>query len=323
MNNIRWGILSTANIAGAMIKGIRETSNGEVRAVASRSMEKAQNYAHEKEIPTAYGSYEELLQDPEIDAIYNPLPVNLHAEWSIRAMEAGKPVLCEKPMALNADEVKAMTEASEKHGVLLSESLMYVYHPLTVRFLELLKEGRIGEIQNVRALFHAQINEGNIRLSKATGGGAMLDVGSYCTSVMRHMAGEEPDAVKAVATYNDDGVDLLTSGVLHFPSGITGHFSCGLTAAFDCTYAAYGTEGVLRVDRGAMCAWPGEEFKIAHVSGDGTEEITVPAGNAYALIAEDFARALLTGEPMRRVSLDDTLRNLAVIDRVLANTRNE
>lgn len=321
-DRIRWGILSTANIArNAMIPGIRETDNGVVAAVASRSMDKAKAFADEMEIPKAYGAYEDLLNDDEIDALYNPLPVSLHAEMSIRAAEAGKSVLCEKPMASTADEARRMIDAFKERGLLLSESLMYKYHPLTRKALELIREGRIGDVRDAHATFHVLAEEGNIRLSKATGGGAMLDVGSYCTSILRAMAGEEPETVKATGVFNDEDVDLRVNGILQFPSGVTGRFACSLDTAFDCLYGAHGTGGRLLVDRGAMCAWPGESFSIKCWSGSDYEVIETSAANHYALIAEDFDRALQNGGAMKHVSLDETVNNLETVDRVLEACR--
>jgi D-xylose 1-dehydrogenase (NADP+, D-xylono-1,5-lactone-forming) len=313
--NIRWGILSTAQIAkNAMIPAIRAAS-GDVTAVASRQLQKAQAFAGELNIPKAYGSYEELLADPEIDAIYNPLPISLHAEWSIKAAEAGKPVLCEKPLALNSKEAEQMIQAFAARNLLFSEALMYKYHPMTRKMKALVDGGAIGKLTMLHSQFNVLPPEGDIRRSPATGGGAMLDVGCYCVSVQRYLAGEEPTAISAAGCF-DQGVDVNISGAMKFPSGVTGHFGCSINAAFDCSYGACGTEGRLLVDRGAMCAWPGEAFKIKYWHGSEFEEIVLPAANPYQLLIEDFQAALRTGKKMD-ISLNDTLANMKTIEAVL------
>ncbi len=316
---IRWGVLSTAKIAkSAMIPAIRESRNGEVIAVASRNLEKAQAFADEMKLPKAYGSYEELLGDPEIDAIYNPLPVSLHALWCLRCAEAGKPVLCEKPFTLNADEARQVVDAFAQRNLLVAESLMYRYHPLTRTFLKLLADGAVGELHMVYAQFNASAGGDDIRMKKAMGGGGLLDLGCYSVSIIRHMAGEEPDVVQSVATYNDDGVDVQLTGAMLFPSGVVGHFGCALETHFDCSYGASGSAGRLLIDHGATCAWPGEAFKIKHWKDEQYEEIETPAANHYTMIAEDFGDALQQNKPME-FSLDDTLANMKALDRVAAS----
>lgn len=318
---IRWGILSTAQIArNAMIPGIR-AAGGEVIAAASRGLEKAKVFAGELDIPKAYGRYEDLLADPDIDAVYNPLPVSLHAEWSIKAAEAGKPVLCEKPLALNSAEAQEMIQAFAGRNLLLSEALMYKYHALTRKAHALIKEGAIGRLVMLNSQFNAPTPEGDIRRSSETGGGAMLDLGCYCLSIQRLLAGEEPSRITA-AGFFENGVDINLSGSLRFPSGITGHFGCSIDAAFDCSYEACGTEGRILIDRGGMCAWPGEAFKIKYWHGADYEEIETPATNHYQLLVEDFQAALLHGKPMD-ITLGDTLANMKCIEAALSAAKQE
>ncbi|MFP4381042.1 MAG: Gfo/Idh/MocA family protein [Candidatus Sumerlaeia bacterium] len=321
-DKIRWGVLSTASHGKkALIPAIKESKNGEVVAISSRGLDKAEAAAKELDIPKAYGSYEELIADPDIDAIYNPLPVSFHAEWSIKCAEAGKPTLCEKPLALNADEVRQMIAAFEKHNVTLGESIMYHFHPLTRTVKKMVEDGAVGKIRMVYAQFNAACEDpSDIRLRKETGGGALLDVGCYCTSVMRLLAGEEPDSIKANAVFNENDIDLITTASMQFPSGVVGHMGCALDTFFDCSYGISGTEGRILVDRGAMCAWPGEAFKIKYENADGMQEIETPEANHYKLIAEDFADAVLQ-KRKPTVSLEETLNNMITLDRIMESCR--
>ncbi len=319
-DTVKWGILSTAKHGqGAMIPAIKESSNGEVTAICSRNIETAQKVADEFGIPKAYGSYEELLADPGIDAVYNPLPTSLHADWAIKCAEAGKACLTEKPMALNAGEVEKMIQAFKDKDLLLSESLMFRYHPLIRKIRDLINEGGIGDVKSVYSQFNVMLSDdpNNIRYRKETGGGSLLDVGCYCVSVLRMMAGEEPSEVKAVADISENGIDTGLTGVMKFPSGAVGHFGSHLTVQFDCWCGASGTKGKVLADWGAMCAWPGEEFILKYWHGDEYEEISTPAGNAYTLIVEDFGKALLEKREMQHVSLEDTQNNMKAIDALL------
>ena len=322
---IRWGILSTAKIAqSSLIPAIRQSSNGEVVAIASRDLVKAREVAGRLEIPKVYGSYEELLQDPEIDAIYNPLPVAMHAEWSLRCAEAGKPTLCEKPLAANSLEARRMKAGFSKRKLQLGEAIMYHFHPLTRQAVELVRSGVIGTVRSIHTTFHVNSGEGDIRFQKALGGGGLLDVGCYCVSIMRLLAGEEPDRVTA---FNNVGskseVDETFQGLLHFPSGILGNFCCSLRTAFDCNYEISGSKGRILVDTGAMCAWPGGEFKIkvwSELEPSGYREIIVPPANSYVLLVEDFADALLSKRPLT-VPLSESIRNQQVLDRLFKAAR--
>ncbi len=316
---IRWGILGTAKIAaGSLIPAIKASRNGVVAAVASRDLAKAQAFADKHGIPKAHGSYEALLADPGIDAIYNPLPGFLHAPWSLHAAAAGKPTLCEKPLANSAAEAEAMARAFRERNLLLAEALMYRYHPMTRKVVEIVRGGQLGELRQVHAQFNAGIvDPDDFRFRRDLGGGALLDVGSYCVSVMRLLAGSEPTAATAAAVVNEFGADLQMAGTLAFSGGVLGHFGCGIQSQFDCSYGASGSLGRVLVDWGAMCAWPGTDFTIKLWRGEAYEEIVVPAANHYQLMVEDFGDALLTGKPMDH-TLDDALANLRVVDRLFA-----
>ncbi len=318
---IRWGILSTANIGRKVIPAIQQSRNGRVAAVASRSLERAEAYAAELGIPLAYGSYEALLQDPNIDAIYNPLPNSEHAPWSIRAAEAGKPVLCEKPLATDTAEAQQMVEAFEQRGLLFAEAFMYRFHPQTERVMAMIESGAVGEMQIIEASFTFTVQrENDVRLDQSLAGGGLWDVGCYCVNVMRLMTGEEPDDVRALARFGEQsGVDESLVGLLSFPSGVLGHFDSGLRTSLKHGYEIRGSGGRILVEEGFGID-PTRPTTIRHWQGGRYNEITIPAANHYTLMAEDFADALLNNRPPR-FPPQDGVRNMAVLDRLLATAR--
>ncbi len=322
--SIRWGILSTANIGRKkVIPAIQNSRNGEVAAVASRSLDRARAFADELSIPTAYGAYEELIADPDIDAIYNPLPNSEHATWSIRCAEAGKPTLCEKPLASDAREAQKMVDAFATQGVLFAEAFMYRFHPQTQKVRAMVDEGAIGEVQTLSAAFTFPVrDEGDIRLSKPLAGGAVMDVGCYCINVMRLMTGEEPAEAHAAARFGEESqVDELLAGVLRFPSGAVGHFDCSLRAFRTHTYEIRGTTGRIQVEAGfIMPADQAATIRYWQGDADAYEEIAVPPADHYQLMVEDFADALLENRPPR-FPPEDAVRNMEVIDRLLASVR--
>lgn len=316
---IRWGILSTANIGKKrVIPAMQQTRNGVVAAVASRSLDKAQAFAAATGIPKAYGSYEDLLADPEIDAIYNPLPNSEHAIWSIRCAEAGKPVLCEKPLASDAAEAQRMVDAFAERGIPFAEAFMYRFHPQTVQVREMVASGAVGRLTTVQSSFTFTIsNEVNIRLNQSLAGGALMDVGCYCVNVMRLMTGEEPLQASALAQVGESsGVDETLAGVLAFPSGVVGHFDCGLRSHRTHTYEIRGTEGRILVES-AFTMEPHEQPVIRWWRGNEYQEIIMPAVNHYTLMAEDFADALLLNRPPRFPG-QDGVENMRVLDQLLA-----
>ncbi len=316
---IRWGILSTAHIGEKVVPAIQESINGEVAAVASRSLERAQAFADKLHIPTAYGSYEALLADPNIDAIYNPLPNSEHAEWSMRCADAKKPTLCEKPLASDGDEAQQMVDYFRDRAVLFAEGFMYRFHPQTQQVKDLLDQGMIGRLTTVSAAFSFAISdENNIRLSRVLAGGGLMDVGCYCVNVMRFMTGEEPDRVTAAARFGVDSlVDEVLAGVLGFPSGVVGHFDCSLRTYRTHRYELRGTTGRILVGEGFTMG-PTSETVIHHWHDNAYEKITVPPANSYRLMAEDFADAVL--KPRQpRFHPQDGVNNMRVIDRLLAS----
>ncbi len=320
-DKIRWGILSTARIGRRVIPAIQASPQGEVAAVASRSLERAQAWAATHKIPRAYGSYEELLHDGEIDAIYNPLPNSMHAEWSIKCAEAGIPTLSEKPFASDAPEAQTIVDAFEKHGALLAEAFMYRFHPQHAKVQEILAAGGIGQLQFINSSFtHPVSDEADIRLSKALAGGALMDVGCYCVNMMRLMTGEEPETVAAAAQIGKgSGVDETVAGILEFPSGVIGHFDCGLRAFGQHTYTLKGSEGMISLPQSFVIEKAVDGI-VRHRQGDRVTEHLIPAVDHYQLMVEDFCDALLNGRPPR-FPPSDAVNNMAVVDRLLAAAR--
>ncbi len=315
---IRWGILSTAKIGmERVIPAMQGSRNGVVQAIASRRPERAQQAADALGIPRAHGSYEALLADPDVDAIYNPLPNSMHAEWSIRCAEAGLPVLCEKPLAVNAAEAEEMVVAFARHDLLLAEGFMYRFHPQTQKVLDLLRGGAIGDLVMVNASFNFPIDLsdlGNIRLSRELEGGALMDIGCYCISAARLMTGEEPRQARGVSRRGAvSEVNEVLGAVLDFPSGAVAVIDCSMRSQRVQSYDLRGTRGRIRVET-AYVAQPDEAALIETWGIDGEySRISIPPANSYTLMAEDFADALLQGRPPKYPP-GDGVANMRVID---------
>jgi len=317
---IRWGILSTANIGRKrVIPAIHESHNGVVAAVASRDLQRAQQFAQETDISTAYGGYQDLIDDPDIDAIYIPTPNSEHMEWSLRCAEANKPTLCEKPLAANAEDAQKMVDAFEERNVLFAEAFMYRFHPQTQRVKAMIDDGAIGDLMAMQAAFTFTVNdESNVRLNKDLAGGSVMDVGCYCVNVMRLMSGAEPYRSHAFAHVGDDsGVDESLTGILMFSGNIVGHFDSSLRTYRTHTYELRGTQGRIRVDEGFVMSADSETV-IHHWQGDDYQQITIPPANSYTLMVEDFADALLNEHPPR-FPPQDAVKNMQVIDHLIAS----
>ncbi|MFC0214965.1 Gfo/Idh/MocA family protein [Paenibacillus chartarius] len=325
-SKLRWGILGCAGIAKrSVIPGIRESELGEVTAIASRDLDKAKETAASLDIARAYGSYEELLADPEIDAVYIPLPNHLHKEWTIRAAEAGKHVLCEKPIALTAEEAAEMVAASRKAGVHFEEAFMYRHHPRYKMIKDVLASGEIGEVRGIHGTFtfNSAANKGNVRFRRDWGGGALYDVGVYPISAARLLLGAEPVAatVQALFSPEHDDVDMMASGLLEFPGSVGLTFDCAMWAAFRNTLEVLGTDG--RIEVPGAFVYPkeagGGNFFV-HTK-EGRREVEVPEVNQYALQADNFARVVLQGEaPLMPV--EDTVAGMRVLDACLLSARS-
>jgi D-xylose 1-dehydrogenase (NADP+, D-xylono-1,5-lactone-forming) len=318
-DKIRWGILSTARIGPrALIPAIHAANNGELVAVASRSLDKAQAFAAQHNIPKAYGSYEAMLADPDIDAIYNPLPNDGHSLWSIRAAEAGKSVLCEKPLAMDAADARHMVDAFKQHGRQLEEAFMYRFHPRTIRVKEMVDSGAVGDVTMLNGVF--TFNMGpveDIRLVKSMGGGGLMDIGCYAVGIMRFVLGHEPTDVHAYGQFNDDGVDINCAGILKFPTGALGHFDCGFKSQFAMYYDIRGTAGRIFVDSAFLPPRDGDAI-IRYWHGDTYEEIKFPWVDQYQLMVEDFDDALLNNHPVRYPAEDGVL-GMELLDKLRAS----
>jgi predicted dehydrogenase len=322
MATLRWGILSTANIATEkVIPGMRRAARNEVVAIASRDAGTARRVADSLGIPRAHGSYEALLADADVDAIYIPLPNHLHMEWTIAAARAGKHVLCEKPLALTAADAQRMADAARDAGVHLMEAFMYRHHPSWVAVRELVASGRIGSLVAIQSWFGFYNDDpANIRNVREFGGGALFDVGCYCINLSRMLFGGEPRRVSASIVRDPaSGVDVLTDGILEFEDGVAS-FGCSIRTEDDQRVNVYGTEG--RISIGIPFNIPPDRPTEVHVAQGGEppvapaiETLTFPTKDPYAAEAEAFAAAVLDGLPTP-VSPDDAVANLRVIERV-------
>ena len=323
MSTLRWGILSTAKIAvEKVVPGMRTADRCEVVAIASRDAARGREVADRLNIPTAHGSYEALLADDGIDAVYIPLPNHLHAEWTIAAARAGKHVLCEKPLAMNAEEAERMVEACASAGVRLMEAFMYRLHPSWEAVRELVAGGRIGELRAVQVWFSYFNDEPeNIRNIAEFGGGGLLDIGCYCVNVSRMLFGSEPSNVGAAVTRDPDmGVDVLASAILEFGDSVAS-FTCSTRVETDQRVHVYGTEG--RISVGIPFNIPPDRPTEVFVTAGGdppvapaTEVLTFQAADQYGVQAERFARAVLDDEPTP-IPPEDAVANMRVLDRIV------
>src|SRR3954468_9932758 len=285
---VKWGIISTADINRKLIPGAHASPKVDLVAVASRDKDRAEAYAREWRIERAYGSYDELLADPDIEAIYNPLPNTMHAEWSIKALDAGKHVLCEKPFSRHVDEVEASFDAAERNDRLLSEAFMYRHNPQTARVRELIDGGAIGKLRLVRSAFsYGLYDADNIRLRTDVEGGALMDVGCYCVSGSRLLAGE-PESVSASAWYGETGTDWVFTATMRFPGNVLGLFDCGTALHERDELEAIGENGSLFLDDPWHCVEPVIELR----RDGGLERIEVEHADSYRLEIENLSDAI-------------------------------
>ena len=317
-NVLQWGLLSTARINQALIPPLRASKRNQLAAVASRTQQSADKYAREQKIPRAHGSYEALLADPEIDVIYNSLPNHLHAEWTIKAVEAGKHVLCEKPLALSVDEVDAIQEAARKHGRVVAEAFMYRHHPQTLKVQELVKNGSIGDLKLVRGSFSYVLSrDGDVRLDPGMGGGSIWDVGCYPISYARSVIGEEPLDVFGWQVTGSTGIDDTFVGQMRFANDVIAQFDSSFVVPLRWFMEIVGSEGTLNIPSPFK---PQTNEKIYLTRGDKTETIEIKGQELYIGEVEDMADAILLGrEP--RISLEDSRANVAVISALLESAR--
>ncbi len=307
---IRWGILSTARIAQRIIDGARLSESARIMAVGSRDLARARAFADQHGIERAHGSYEELLADPEVDAVYIPLPNSLHVEWSVKALEAGKHVLCEKPLSRDPAQVELAFDTAERTGRVLMEAFMWRFHPQTDEIVRLVRSGAVGSLRHVRAAFgFAELAPGNVRLQTALDGGALMDVGCYCVSALRLLCGE-PERVSGEQVSGGDGVDIRFAAALRFPGDVLGTFDCGMDVARRAWLEIVGSEATINVPM-PWQTWPGPEILITRE--DDVERIVPLAVDPYAAELDDMAAAI-AGERAPRLGRADALGQARTID---------
>jgi D-xylose 1-dehydrogenase (NADP+, D-xylono-1,5-lactone-forming) len=288
MTKVTWGIMSTAAINRLVIPPARASEKVDLLGVASRDAKRAEEYACSWGIERAYGSYEALLADPDIEAVYISLPNSMHCGWSIRSLEAGKHVLCEKPMGSRAAEVEAAFDAAARNERFLMEAFMYRHNPQTHRVKELVADGAIGELRLVRASFSFRLDDReDVRMLSALDGGSLMDVGCYCVSGSRLVAGD-PEAVFGRQVVGPTGVDVVFAGILRFGDGVLGHFDCGIALAGRDELEVVGSEGSLFLDDPWHCRTPVIELR----KDDGTQEIRLVPEDSYGLQLDNLSDAI-------------------------------
>ena len=309
MKPVRWGIVSTAHINRLVIPGAHASEKVDLVAVASRDLARAEEYAQKWEIPKAYASYEDLLADPEIEAVYISLPNTMHCEWSIRAVEAGKHVLCEKPMTRHPDEVLAAFDAAERAGRLLSEAFMFRHNPQTAHVVSLVESGAIGELRLARSVFSYSLYDvSNIRLQTEVEGGALMDVGCYCVSGSRLVAGE-PEELVGRARIGETGTDWVFQGMMRFPGDVLAQFYCGTALPDADELELIGSEGSLFVDDPWHSRAPGIELRRGGV----VERIELEPVDSYQLELENVSDAI-RGEAELLLGRDDAVAQARALE---------
>jgi predicted dehydrogenase len=301
-----------------LIKPLRASNRTRLLGVASRSLSSAEAYAREWNIPRAYGSYEALLADPEIDAVYNPLPNHLHAEWTVKALRAGKHVLCEKPLAITLDEVDSIIAASKETGRIATEAFMYRHHAQTLKVKELVDGGAVGRLQLIKGAFTFTLTRpGDIRFVKEYGGGSLWDLGCYPVSYARMIVGEEAAGVFGSQVTGAGGSDESFYGQVRFGSGVHLQFDCGFASPSRSFIEIVGTEGSLQIPNPFK---QGSKNEIYLARGDKRETIKIKGGESYLGEVEDICDVILDGKPPR-ISLMDSRSNTAVILALLQSAR--
>ena len=321
IGKIRWGVLGAANIAiKKVIPAMQRGEFCEVAAIASRNLERARRATRDLNIPKFYGSYEDLINDAEIDAVYNPLPNNLHCEWTTKAATAGKHVLCEKPIAMTIAEAEKLIETRNQTGVKIQEAFMVRTHPQWLAVRDLVQQDRIGRLQAITGFFsYFNIEAANIRNKTETGGGALFDIGCYCINISRFITGEEPRAVSALIERDPETkIDKTTSAILDFPT-CQSTFTCSTQLVPHQRMQFFGSKGRIEVEIpfNIPVDQPTRIFLDdgADLFGANVETIKIPAANQYTIQGDLFSRAILENSE-QAISLEDSLKNTAVIEAV-------
>lgn len=324
MNRLRWGILSTAKIGvDKVIPAMQRGALCQVVAIASRDQVRAQQAAGQLGIPRAHGSYEALLADPEVDAIYNPLPNHLHVRWSLAALAAGKHVLCEKPIGLTSAEGQTLVDAARRHPRLkVMEAFMYRHHPQWQRAKSIVKSGGIGTLRTIQTFFsYHNVDPQNIRNQSEIGGGGMADIGCYCISLSRFLFDAEPTRVMGLVEYDPQfGTDRIASGMLDFGPAGTSTFTCSTQLTPYQRVNIFGSEGRVEIDI-PFNAPPDRPCTMRHERQGTTEEIALPVCDQYTIQGDLFARAVLEDTPLP-MPIEDAVANMRVIEAVLASAQN-
>jgi xylose dehydrogenase (NAD/NADP) len=326
---VKWGVLGCANIARAcVIPAIQKSSSGTIRALATRSPARVRHLAAEHSIEHVYGSYDALLADPAIDVVYIPLPNHLHHPWTLKALKAGKHVLCEKPLACNARQAQQMAEAAADAGLLLMEGFMYRFHPRGQHIRKMVADGLIGRPCLVRSAFCYHLGEelltrgDSTRLRPEMGGGALLDVGCYCVSVARWLLDEDPTRVQAQAVYHRGGVDVHFAGTLGFPDGALATLEASFISALQQTYTVVGSEGAIELPHDAFVPWEKDAvFTLRQKDDDVGQQHVTPGADEYQLMVEHFSDAVLGKAPLAFSPLD-SVHNMRVLDALAQAARS-
>jgi predicted dehydrogenase len=317
---VRWGILGVAHINRRLIPAFKAAVNAELRAISSRSHDRAREAAHQAGIPHAYGDYQALLDDPLIDAVYIPLPNDVHAEWTMKAAERGKHVLCEKPLCPTAAEAQRVVDLCREKGVKLLDGFMWPHHPRTRKLKHLFESGGLGEVRRVSAAFTFRMNPldpNNIRLQARRGGGSLLDVGCYPVYAIRWAFGAEPVSVFATARY-EHGVDVEMNGQLWFADGRVGMFDCGFTLPYRSWLEVTGTEASVCVTR----MWlpdPASSYLLER-DGQEPEKVVLPAADQIVAMVESFGWAVLEDKPVWPPP-EEAVKTLRVLDALALSAR--
>lgn len=322
MRKISWGILGAAKIGiNKVIPALQRSTLGTVVALASRDATKARDVVQQLGIPRAHASYEALLADPDVDAVYIPLPNHLHVPWSIKALEAGKHVLCEKPIGLTAQDAQQLLDASKKYPHLkIAEAFMYRHHPQWQRARELIAAGGIGELRTVNAFFtYWNVDPQNIRNIAEVGGGGMMDIGCYCVPFARWLFDAEPRRVVGLADFDPAfGTDRLVSALLDFGRG-NATFTCSTQLSPYQRVNIFGTEGRVEIEI-PVNALPDQPCRLWHQRGSSTTEFVCDVCDQYTLQGDAFVRAILDHAPLP-TPLEDAVANMRVVEAVLASAR--
>jgi D-xylose 1-dehydrogenase (NADP+, D-xylono-1,5-lactone-forming) len=324
---MRWGVISTGRIARVFLDALRSSESEQVVAITSRDAAKATETAREFGVARAYGAYQALLADPEVQAVYIAVPNSLHAEWTHKAAQAGKHILCEKPLGVSPAEAEAMFQAARDAGVWLMEAFMYRFHPRTLKIQELISGGAIGKLQLIRASFGFSVTDPtNVRLSAELVGGALMDVGCYCVNFSRLATGQAPRRVSATARWGASGVDETLAATLDYDNGAIGQISCSLSSSHHHLAQVIGSDGIIDVEE-AFTPPPDRPSRLRVRRGArfaAVEEIEFPPANQYRLEAEGFGRLVAAGHgqySLPEMPLVETLDNMATIEALLRSAR--